>query len=82
MECEKLDGVLHFSVVEKKALRLNGENQYHLQINSRSNKACPALVRSLLLLKDARFCVVNDTVLLQYHITSGEEKVEFTVTSH
>ena len=82
VECEKLSGGLHISVVEKKALKLSGENQYHLHINSKSNKACPTFVRSLFLLKDANACVVNETVLLQYHITSGEEKVEFKVTSH
>lgn len=65
LECEKLSGGLHISVVEKKALKLSGENQYHLPINSKSNKACPTLVRSLFLLKDANACVVNETVLLQ-----------------
>ena len=29
VECEKLSGGLHISVVEKKALKLSGENQYH-----------------------------------------------------
>lgn len=41
--------------------------------------ACKIIERSL---KDANACVVNETVLLQYYITSGEEKVEFKVTSH
>lgn len=82
VECEKLGGGLHLSVVEKKALSLTGENQYHLHIHSEGNKACPALVRSLFLLKDARLCIVNEMVLLQYHIASGEEEVEFEVTSH
>lgn len=82
VECEKLSGGLHISFVEKKALKLSGENQYHLHINSKSNKACPTLVSSLFLLKDANACVVNEPVLLQYHIMSGEEKVEFKVTCH
>ena len=43
VECEKLSADLHFSVVEKKALKLSGENQYHLHINSKGNKACPCV---------------------------------------
>lgn len=82
VESEKLSGGLHNSVVEKKTLKLSGENHYHLHINSKSNKACPTLVRSLFLWKDANTYVVKKTVLLQYHITSGENKVEFKVTSH
>ena len=71
-----------FTVVSRRAETLRGENQYHLQINSKGNKACPALTRSIFLLKDASSQLVHETALVQYHIESGEDKVEFQVLSH
>lgn len=84
VECTKdaEEGQMQFSVLEKKALRLTASNQYHLHINSRANKACPQLVRSFFHLKDASSNFVNDSVLMQYHITTGQESVTFEVKPH
>lgn len=79
VECEKFSGGLYIRVVEKKVFKLSGENQYYVYINFKSNKVCFTFVRLLFLLKDVNAYVVNETVLFQYYITLGEEKVEFKV---
>ncbi|KAJ7394865.1 hypothetical protein OS493_000700 [Desmophyllum pertusum] len=82
VECQKDADELEIRVVAKKALELTKSDQYHLQINSKGNKACPSLVRSIFLLKDSNYKIVNGVALVQYHINSGEEKVDFQVPLH
>ena len=67
---------LNIIVVAKKALPLMKSDHYHLVINFKGNKACPSLVRSIFLLKDSSHKLVNGVALLQYHITSGEVRVD------
>lgn len=82
-ECQKNDnGETDIKLVARKALPLMKNSQYHLLINSKANKACPSLVRSIFLMKDSSHTIVNGMALLQYHITSGEEQVDFHVGVH
>lgn len=82
VECQKDTDGLDFRVVTKKAVELTKPDQYHLVINSKGNKACPSLVRSVFVLKDSRCKIVNGVALLQYHIDMGEDKVDFQVALH
>ena len=66
----------------EKALPLSKKNQYHQLINSKANNACPSLVISIFPMKDSSYTIVNGMALLQYHITSGEEQVDFHVGVH
>ena len=68
---QKVAEDLEFRVVAKKELQLTESNQYHLVINSKGNKACPSLVRSIFVLKDSSNKIVNGVALLQYHIDTG-----------
>lgn len=51
VECQDLDGEFHFLVVTKKEDKFQGNNQYHLMISIKDNKACPSLVRSIFVLR-------------------------------
>ena len=82
VECHKDSNELNIIVVAKKALPLMKSDHYHLVINSKGNKACPSLVRSIFLLKDSSHKIVNGVALLQYHITSEEVRVDFQVGVH
>lgn len=82
VECQKVAEDLEFRVVAKKELQLTESNQYHLVINSKGNKACPSLVRSIFVLKDSSNKIVNGVALLQYHIDTGEDEVDFQVSLH
>ena len=66
-----------WSVVSRKKTSLTSPTMFHLVINSKVNKAQPAFVRSLFLLKDDEGGIVGDVCLLQYHLTYGQEQVSF-----
>lgn len=68
------------NVVCRKSLELKSERQFHLKFNSKKNSA--GLCRSIVLLFDKTGGVVNNVCLLQYHISTGEDAVDFEVTSH
>lgn len=76
VECQKVNEDLEFRVVAKK------EVQYHLVTKSKGNEACPSLVRSIFVLKDSSSKIVNRVALLQYHIDTGEDEVDFQVSLH
>ena len=83
VECHNKDpNELNITVVAKKALPLTKSDHYHLVINSKGNKVCPSLVRSIFLLKDYCHKIVNGVALLQYHITSEGDTVDFQVGVH
>lgn len=67
-------------IITKKTQEIQGNDQYHLKFNSKKNHA--GLCRSIVLLLDKNREIVNNTCLLQYHITTGEDTVEFEVQSH
>lgn len=79
LECDFTDAEARCTIVEKKRVELENDNQYHLFRYSKGNKACPDLVRSIFLLRDKRGDIMKNTVLLQYHITSGVKEVELQV---
>lgn len=82
VECENMNNELDFTIIAKKAVKLMNSNQYHLIINSKGNKACPTLVRSIFMIKNASGQIVNGTAMLQYYIDSREDKVDFEVLGH
>lgn len=82
VEIDALNNSMDVSVVEKKEISLTGANQYHLVMNSKTNKACPKLVRSIFILKDSLGSIVNQRCLVQYHIPCGEKSVDFCVAAH
>lgn len=51
-------------------------------IISITSKACPDLIRSMFVVKDGNGDIVNGRILLQYHISSGEDEVELKVGRH
>ena len=67
-------------VFSKKHENLTTEGLYHLKFNSKKNHA--RLCRSIVLLMDSNGAVLNNVSLLQYHIYSGEDVVNFEVKSH
>lgn len=74
------DHSMHYQVISKKCEELKTKDQYHLKFNSKKNHA--GLCRSLVLLLDDNGAVVNNVCLLQYHISTGEDVVDFDVKSH
>lgn len=80
--CEVNQNDTSFEIIAKKKEPLHDDNQYHLMINSKRNKASPNLVRSIFLLTSKRGKIVNDACLLQYHISSGEDTVNIEVQPH
>lgn len=82
VECDFTDAEARCTVVEKKRVELENDNQYHLFRYSKGNKACPDLVRSIFLLRDKRGDIMKNTVLLRYHITSGVKEVKLQVLPH
>ena len=79
MACEVNQDDTSFEIITKKKETLRDDNQYHLTINSKRNKASPHLVRSLFLLTSKSGKTVNDACLVQYHISSGEDTVNIEV---
>ena len=71
---------LFCKVISKKCEELKWEGQYHVKFSSKKNHA--GLCRSIVLLTDVAGAVVNNVCLLQYHITTGEDNVNFEVKSH
>ena len=71
-----------WSVVSRKKIPLTSPTMFHLVLNSKANKAQPALVRSLFLLKNAGGGIVGDACLLQYYLTNGQEQVKINVQTH
>ena len=71
-----------WSVLSQKKIPLTSPTEFHLVLNSKRNKAEPTLVRSIFLLENESGRVVGDVCLLQYHLTSGKEKVEIEVQKH
>ena len=69
-------------VIAKKRVELDGDNKYHMIINSKGNKVCPDLERSIFVLQDGKGEIVNGIALLQYDISSDAEEVYFKVQSH
>ena len=67
------------STISKKKMELENDNQYHFVVHSKCNKACPDLIRSMFMVKDGNGDIVNGRILLQYHISSGEDEGELKV---
>lgn len=51
VECVSSDEHVQYFIIAKKRVELEGDNQYHLVIHSKGNKACPDLIRSIFLLQ-------------------------------
>ena len=82
VSCDASQHDTNFEIIAKKKQNLIDDNQFHLTINSKRNKATPGLVRSIFLLTDRSGKFVNDACLLQYHISTGEDAVEVQVKPH
>ena len=51
-------------VIAKKRVELDRDNKYHMIINSKGNKVCPDLERSIFVLQDGKGEIVNGIALL------------------
>jgi len=71
-----------WSVVSRKKIPLTSPAEFHLVLNSKTNKAAPTLVRSIFLLGNESGRAMGDTCLLQYHLTDGTENVKVDVQKH
>ena len=80
--CEVNQNDTSFEIITNKKETLADDNQYHLTMNSKRNKASPTLVRSIFLLTSKSGKIVNDACLLQYHISSEEDTVNIEVQPH
>ena len=65
-----------WSLLKKKKAPLPSKDAFHLVQNSKTNKATPALARSIFLLNDVKGNVVNNVFLVQYHVSNGDGRVE------
>lgn len=72
IECR--DGL--WSLLKKKKAPLPSKDAFHLVQNSKTNKAAPALARSIFLLNDFKGNVVNNVCLVQYHVSNSDGRVE------
>lgn len=72
IEC--CDGL--WSLLKKKKAPLPSKDPFHLVQNSKTNKAAPALARSIFLLKDFKGNIVNNVCLVQYHVSNSDGRVE------
>ena len=70
LECDFTDAEARCTIVEKKRVKLENDNQYHLFRYSKGNKACPDLVRSIFLLRDKRGNIMkkHDITTIPYHL--------------
>ena len=68
VSCDASQHDTNFEIIAKKKQNLIDDNQFHLTINSKGNKATPVLVRSIFLLTNRSGQFVNEACLLQYHI--------------
>lgn len=83
VQCDVVsDDHVTIEVIAKKRVELDGDNKYHNIIRSKGNKVCPDLRRSIFVLQDSKGEIVNGVALLQYHISSDAEEVDFKVQSH
>lgn len=71
---------VQYNIISRKSEELKYDGQYHLKFNSKKNHA--GLCRSIILLLGQSGAVLNNVCLLQYHISTGEDTVEFEVKSH
>ena len=68
----------HVEILEKKKVELASDNEFHVHIHSKKNKA--GLCRSIFYLLDQDEKIVNSTCLLQYTLTDRAcEMVKFNV---
>ena len=67
-------------VIAKTCQEILQDDQYHLKFNYKKNQA--GLRRTIFLLLDKNGDILNNTCILQYRITSGEDTVESEVQSH
>lgn len=71
----------HVEILEKKKVELASDNDFHVHVHSKKNKA--GLCRSIFYLLDLDEKIVNSTCLLQYSLTdSACEEVNFNVPPH
>lgn len=91
VEIAIMDIEINFNILARKSVKLDNYNQsvkldncnqYHLYIHSKGNKGCSKLIRSIFLLKNMKGEVFNNTVVLQYHISSKKDKLEYEVPCH
>ena len=77
----EVDGNDQVEIVEKKKVELASDNEFHIHVHSRKNKA--GLCRSIFLLFDRDGGIVNSACLLQYSLTDKDrDQVNFDVPSH
>ena len=71
----------HVEILEKKKLELASNNDFHVHVHSKKNKA--GLCRSTFFLLDRDKGIVNGTCLLQYTLTAKDcEELHFDVPAH
>ena len=71
----------HVDILEKKKVELASDNDFHVHVHSKKNKA--GLCRSIFYLLDLDEKIVNSTCLLQYSLTDRAcEEVNFHVPPH
>ena len=64
VSCDASQHDTNFEIIANKKQNLIDDNQFHLTINSKRNKATPGLVRSIFLLTNMSGKFVNDACLL------------------
>lgn len=75
-----IDRDIEFTTLDKKSVKLENSDQYHLYIHSKGDKGCSELIRSIFWLKNAKGEIINHTVVLQYHISSKKGQGGFPST--
>ena len=71
----------HVEILEKRKLELASNNDFHVHVHSKKNKA--GLCRSIFFLLDKGQGIVNSTCLLQYALTDRDcEELHFDVPAH
>lgn len=65
-----------WSLLKKKKAPLPSKDAFHLVQNLKTNKAAPALARSIFLSHDFKGNVVNNVCLVQYHVSKSDGRVE------
>ena len=77
----EVDANDHVQILEKKKVELASDDEFHIHVHSKKNKA--GLCRSIFLLFDRDGEIVNSACLLQYSITDKDcEEVTFDVPTH
>ena len=71
----------HVEILEKRKLELASNNEFHVHVHSKKNKA--GLCRSIFFLLEKGQGIVNSTCLLQYTLTDKDcEELHFDVPAH